>query len=95
MLPTLPGVTPSPMARAVAAGDFGLGISSHGEWPPRLSYPNADLVVHCRRLPAGEWIRVAAESIWNDNGIGVCTMTLADGAGVFGTGAQSQVLAPA
>ncbi len=94
MLPTVPGVAPSPIARAVAAADFGLGISSHGTWPPKLAYPNADLVVHCARPVVGEWVRIAAESIWNDNGVGLATMTLADRTGPVGTGAQSLVLSP-
>jgi hypothetical protein len=95
VLPTVPGVEPSPMARAAAAADFGLGISSYGEWPPRLSYPNADLVVHCERPAAGEWVRVAARSVWQDTGIGLCTMQLADTAGDFAVGEQTQVLSPA
>jgi acyl-Coa thioesterase superfamily protein/acyl-CoA thioesterase superfamily protein len=91
----VPGAAGSPMARAVAAADFGLGISSPGEWPPRLSYPNADLVVHCARPVAGEWVRIASESTWTADGIGLCTMTIADRTGTIGTGAQSQVLTPA
>ncbi|HZN16023.1 MAG TPA: acyl-CoA thioesterase domain-containing protein [Acidimicrobiales bacterium] len=94
-LPTVPGVAPSPLARAAAAADFGLGISSFGEWPPRLAFPNADLVVHCARPVQGEWVRIAASSTWNDTGIGLCTMSLADTTGPVGTGAQSQVLSPA
>lgn len=94
LLPVVAGTTPSPMARAVAAADFGLGISSYGEWPPRLSFPNADLVVHCERPVAGEWVRVEAQSSWHDNGIGLCTMELSDTSGVVGRGAQSQVLSP-
>jgi hypothetical protein len=94
-LPTVPGIEPSPMARAVAAADFGLGISSHGEWPPRLTYPNADLVVHCARPVAGDWVRVAAASTWTDVGIGLCTMQLYDTTGPIGTAAQSQVLSAA
>jgi hypothetical protein len=94
-LPTVPGVTPSPMARAAAAADFGLGISSHGDWPPKLVYPNADLVVHCARPVVGEWVRVEAQSTWRDNGIGLCTMTLADTTGTVGAAQQTQVLSPA
>ena len=91
----VPGEPGSPMGRAVAAADFGLGISSPGEWPPRLSYPNADLVVHCARPVAGEWVRIGAQSTWTSDGVGLCTMTLADRTGTIGTAAQSQVLAPA
>jgi acyl-coenzyme A thioesterase PaaI-like protein len=93
-LPTIPGIEPSPMARAVAAADFGLGISSHGEWPPKLAYPNADLVVHCARPVRGDWVRVKAQSVWTDDGIGLCTMQLYDTTGAVGTAAQSQVLSP-
>lgn len=82
------------MSRAVAAADFGLGISSFGEWPPRLSFPNADLVVHCERPVAGEWVRVESSSSWHENGVGLCTMQLADQTGVVGRGVQSQVLSP-
>ena len=94
-LPTVPGVDPSPLARAAAAADFGLGISSYGTWPPTLSYPNADLVVHCARPVEGDWVRVQAASTWNDNGIGLCTMTLADTRGPVGAAEQTQVLSPA
>jgi acyl-CoA thioesterase len=94
-LPTVPGVPPSPLARAVAAADFGLGISSFGTWPPKLAFPNADLVVHCSRPVDGEWVRVESRSTWSDNGIGLCTMELADRRGPIGAGEQSQVLSPA
>lgn len=94
-LPTVPGAMPSPMARAVGAADFGLGISSFGTWPPTLAYPNGDLVVHCARPVAGEWVRVDATSTWTDAGIGLSTIALADTTGPVGTAAQSLVLSPA
>jgi hypothetical protein len=95
LLPTVPGVAPSPLARAVAAADFGLGISSYGEWPPTLAFPNGDLVVHVARPVEGEWVRVEATSTWHDNGIGLCTMSLSDLTGPLGTAEQTQVLSPA
>jgi hypothetical protein len=93
-LATIPGVPPSAMARTVGAADFGLGISSFGEWPPKLAFPNADLVVHCARPLQGEWVRVEARSTWNENGVGLCSITLADLGGTLGAAVQSLVLSP-
>jgi hypothetical protein len=83
------------LARAVRAADFGLGISSFGEWPPTLAYPNGDLVVHCVRPVVGEWVRVGATSTWTDAGIGLSTIALSDITGPVGTADQTLVLSPA
>lgn len=95
MLPVLAGRTPSPMARAAAAADFGNGISGFREWPPRVAFPNADLVVHLDRSPEGEWVRLESRSTWRPDGIGLARSQLADRTGPVGVAEQSLVLSPA
>jgi hypothetical protein len=46
---------PSPLARAVAAADFGNGVSSILDYERNI-FINADLTVYLHRVPAGEWV---------------------------------------
>ncbi len=84
----LPGVAPSPLARAVAAADFANGLSwilPIDEW----LFVNTELTVHLHREPAGEWIGLDARTAIGPTGIGLSTGVLHDIDGPVGVCAQS------
>ena len=86
--PLLPGVPPSPLARAAAAADFANGLSwilPFKEW----LFVNTELTVHLHREPAGEWIGLDARTLTGATGIGVSSAVLHDTGGPFGVCAQS------
>jgi hypothetical protein len=87
----LPGVSPSPLARAVAAADFTNGLSwilPFDDW----LFVNTELTVHLHRQPEGEWIGVDARTTSDATGIGLATATLHDLQGPFGVCAQALFL---
>ena len=53
--PLVEGEEPTPAQRAVAAADFGNGISRVLDWNEWL-FVNTDLTVHLHREPEGEWV---------------------------------------
>jgi Thioesterase-like superfamily len=84
----LPGVVPSPLARAAAAADFSNGLSwilPFDEW----LFVNTELTVHLHREPAGEWIGLDARTVSDASGIGLSTGMLHDLRGPFGVCAQA------
>lgn len=84
----LPGVAPSPLARAVAAADFANGLS----WILPIDawlFVNTELTVHLHRDPAGEWIGLDARTAIGPAGIGLSTGVLHDLDGPFGVCAES------
>jgi hypothetical protein len=84
----LPGVAPSPLARAAAAADFANGLSwilPFDEW----LFVNTELTLHLYRAPAGEWIGLDARTISDASGAGLSTGVLHDLGGAFGICAQS------
>ncbi|CAN5165019.1 thioesterase family protein [soil metagenome] len=84
----LPGVTPSPLVRAVVAADFANGLS----WILPIDawlFVNTELTVHLHREPAGEWIGLDARTAIGPNGIGLSTGVLHDLDGPFGVCAES------
>jgi len=94
-LPIVPGRQPPPMARAVAAADFGNGISGFRDRVMAIAFPNADLTVHLARPPQGEWVRLQSASVWRAEGIGLTRSELADREGPVGVAQQSLVISPA
>ena len=92
----VPGVAPSPVARAAAAADFGNGLSSppHVGWPPSTTFVNADLQLSLRRDPVGPWVRMSSTQSWQLDATGVAESELEDGRGRFGSARQHLVLAP-
>lgn len=88
--PVVEGETPSGAVRAVAAGDFGNGLS----WvlPPDWVFINPDLTVHLLREPVGEWICLASRTLPADRGVGVAESALYDSAGRVGRSVQSLIL---
>jgi hypothetical protein len=90
--PFVDGEEPSPAQRAVAAADFGNGISRVLDWHEWL-FVNTDLTMHLHRDPEGEWIALQAETILQPNGSGIAASTLYDRRGRVGTAAQSLFVA--
>jgi hypothetical protein len=93
----VPGLAPSPLARAAAAADYGNGLSSppHLGWPPRITFVNADLQLSLRRDPLGPWVRMASVQHWQRDATGVAESELWDVQGSIGSARQHLVLTPA
>jgi hypothetical protein len=95
LVDVVPGETPSGVQRAVAAADFGNGVS--GGLPfDRFTYINPDLTVHLLRPPVGEWIGMRSESVYGtataSSGAGFAESALFDVDGRLGRSVQSLIL---
>jgi hypothetical protein len=84
---------PSPLARAVAAADFGNGVSRVVEFD-RYLFVNTDLTVHLHREPVGEWVLLDARTRLETHGAGLAQSILSDERGQLGLAAQSLFVAP-
>jgi hypothetical protein len=82
----------SPLARAVAAADFGNGISRVVDFADYL-FVNTDLTVHLHREPQGEWVLVDARTRLEPHGAGLAHSILSDERGQLGLAAQSLFVA--
>ena len=82
----------SPLARAVAAADFGNGISRIVDFD-RYLFVNTDLTVHLHREPAGEWVMLDARTRLESHGAGLAHSILRDEQGPLGLAAQSLFVA--
>jgi len=89
--PTVTGAAITPLMRAVAAADFGNGVSSILN-TKRWTFLNADLTISLACLPRGEWVLLDAESWMGDNGTGIAAGRLADEQGYFGRSVQTLVV---
>jgi hypothetical protein len=96
IIPVLPDQPISPMARVAVCGDFGNGLSGPASesWPPPVMFMNADLDVRLLRDTDEEWIRIDAESMWNEDGIGVTRTEMQDAGGTLAFAQQSLALQP-
>jgi acyl-Coa thioesterase superfamily protein/acyl-CoA thioesterase superfamily protein len=86
--PLVEGETPSPLARVVAAADFGNGVSHVLDWGEWL-FVNTDLTLHLHREPAGEWVLLDARTHVEATGAGLAESRLFDEHGRIGLSAQS------
>jgi acyl-Coa thioesterase superfamily protein/acyl-CoA thioesterase superfamily protein len=86
------GADPSPLARVVAAADFGNGVSRVLEFDRHL-FVNTDLTIHLRREPVGEWVMLDARTRVEPTGVGLAASTLYDRSGPIGLAAQSLYVA--
>ena len=86
--PLVEGEEPSPLARVVAAADFGNGVSHVLDWSEWL-FINTDLTVHLHREPAGEWVLLDARTRVEATGAGLAESRLFDEHGPIGVSAQS------
>jgi len=83
----LPGIAPSPLARACAAADFSNGLSAILPFDEFL-FVNTELTVHLHRQPQGEWIGLDAQTASGEGGIAVASGVLHDRHGPCGTCAE-------
>ncbi len=82
--PMVAGHPLTPFTRAAFAGDI---ISSLTHWGTGgLRYINADYTVAVSRLPEGEYIGLAAQTHYGNDGVATGTATLFDRRGPVGTG---------
>ena len=82
----------SPLARALAAADFGNGVSRIVDFD-RYLFVNTDLTVHLHREPAGEWVLLDARTRLEPHGAGLAHSILSDEHGPLGLAAQSLFVA--
>jgi hypothetical protein len=82
----------SPLARTLAAADFGNGVSRVVDFEDYL-FVNTDLTVHLHREPAGEWVLVDARTRLEPSGAGLAQSVLSDERGRLGLAAQSLFVA--
>lgn len=90
-VPFVEGMPASPAMRAIAAADFGNGLS----WvlpASRYVFANADLSLHLHRQPMGEWIGLQSQTQVDASGAGVTLSRLFDEQGSIGVAAQTLVL---
>jgi hypothetical protein len=80
------------LQRAMAAADFGNGISSAVSWD-QFTFVNPELTVFLLREPQGDWIGNDAITAIDPGGIGLADATLHDEHGPFGRALQSLYVA--
>jgi hypothetical protein len=90
--PLIDDKPPSPLARALAAADFGNGVSRAVDFDAYL-FVNTDLTVHLHREPEGEWVLLDARTRLEPNGAGLAESALSDERGRIGVAAQSLFVA--
>jgi hypothetical protein len=92
--PVVAGEIPSPAQRAVAAADFGNGISAELDLGID-TFINPDLTVSLIRPPVGEWVGLDARTRFGSPGIGSTESVLWDEAGRIGRAVQNLFVEPA
>jgi hypothetical protein len=86
--PVFAGEVPTGFQRALAAADFGNGVSAELPYEQYV-FINPDLTVHFMRPPSGEWIGLDVASHYGSHGAGLAESALYDLAGRVGRGVQS------
>jgi hypothetical protein len=87
-VPVVHGEPTTQLQRAMAASDFGNGISSAVRWDEYL-FINPELTVYFLREPEGDWIGNDATTAIDPGGIGIADATLHDARGPFARALQS------
>lgn len=90
-VPFLEGAASTPVMRAVAAADFGNGIS----WTlpfDTFVFANTDLTVYLHRPPCGEWVALDSETCAEPSGVGLVRSTLYDERGRIGVAQQNLLI---
>lgn len=91
--PVVAGEVPSPVQRAMAAADFGNGISAELDFRTAL-FINPDLTVSLVRPPEGEWVCLDARTRFGTPGIGNTESVLWDEHGRIGRAVQDLLVEP-
>lgn len=89
--PLVAGETLLPAQRAVAAGDFGNGLS----WllpAEQYTFVNTDLTVYLHRHPETEWVAMDSRMTVEPTGIGLVRSELYDERGPIGTAQQNLII---
>jgi hypothetical protein len=87
-VPIIAGEEPTPTQRAMAAADFGNGLSPELD-VARWVFMNTDLTVHLGRQPRSEWVGLEARSSYADTGRAIAVGILSDAGGWFGNSSQT------
>jgi hypothetical protein len=87
-VPVVDGEPPTPLQRAMAAADFGNGISAAVSWD-HFTFVNPELTVFLLRDAEGDWIGNDAVTAIDPGGIGLADATLHDARGPFARALQS------
>jgi len=93
LVPLVQGEQPSPLARVLAAADFGNGISAALDFA-RFVFINADLSVALLREPVTDWVCLDSITYPLGDGIGLTDTALFDEQGRIGRATQSLLVAP-
>ena len=91
-VPLVAGEETSGLCRVLAAADSGNGISSELDIR-RYLFVNADLNVHLRRAPVGEWVGLDSRTTVDAGGIGLADTLLLDEQSTIGRASQSLFVA--
>jgi hypothetical protein len=92
-LPLVAGRDLTPLERVLLTADAGNGISAAAD-ARRWLFVNVELTVHLHRHPQGEWVGMAASSVYEPDGVGLAASVLHDQTGPIGRGAQLLYVAP-
>jgi hypothetical protein len=87
-MPVVAGESPTPLQRALAAADFGNGVSAVVPWG-QFVFINTDLTVSTLSIAEGEWIGLEARTELSIRGIGVAYSRLWDERRPIGHALQS------
>ena len=93
LVPIVEGEPTTQLQRAMAAADFGNGISAAVRWD-QFTFVNPELTVYFLREPEGDWIGNDAVTAIDPGGIGLSDATLHDRRGPFARAIQSLYVAP-
>jgi acyl-coenzyme A thioesterase PaaI-like protein len=88
LVPVVPGEEPTGVQRAVAAADFGNGVSRVLPFETHL-FINPDLTLHLLRPLSGEWVGMQTRSHIGPGGVGLAESALFDEHGRVGRSVQS------
>lgn len=89
--PLLPDRAASPLALLSAVCDFGNGVSSELRFD-RYLFINADLTIHLKRMPQGEWAGIDARTQLAPDGSGLAESVAEDESGPVGRSFQTLVI---
>jgi hypothetical protein len=89
--PLLPGEPLTPLARVIAASDFGNGVATVLPFDQYV-FINADLTISLNRRPQGEWVALDARTLLYPDGIGWAESVLHDERGPLGRATQALVV---